>query len=454
VKKLIGVFVMLALCVWQITPAMADNSALSKQLDHLLSNTFKQNKPGAAVLVAKGDEIILHRAYGMANLEHQIPLTIDMHFRIASLTKQFTTMAVLKLEQQGKLSFSDPVTKYLPGYTTAGHTVTIEQLATNTSGIPDFTTFDGFEAVEKKHTSLERLIAYFSDKPFEFSPGDENRYSSSNFVLLGKVIEVVSGQSYMEYLSSVFLKPLGMRNTHYGSVSKVLPGRVQGYEKHNDEFINAPHLSMTVPHAAGALRSTTMDLYRWQRALVKGELFSESLLSRAWSQKQLNNGTLSNYGYGWNIGELDGEKTVAHSGGIKGFSAFSVLLPDKDIHVIMLSNLASVRLPPLAAKLIQIVQGKAAAPSKLSVPDNLLTRLPGDYYFSDIGFSMKITENERKLLMSHSFSDKSVPLHYDGKGGVYYDDVWTRFLPVSNRDAQGDIIMQYWYGERFYAEAE
>ncbi|MCU7555137.1 beta-lactamase family protein [Alteromonas sp. ASW11-19] len=437
-------------------PVMAnDNSQDTKnKLNTIFQQQFSSNSPGATVLVAKKGQIILHKAYGLANVEHNIPLKVDMHFRIASLTKQFTTTAILKLHQDGKLNIHELLSKHLPNYQHADR-VTIAHLASNRSGIPDYTNFEGFKEVEeKREKSLDELIEYFSDQELAFSPNHRQQYSSSNFILLGKLIEHVSGHSYEEYLQNTFFAPLQMDSTQMGAHRKIMPGRVDGYEFEKGKLINAPYLSMTAPHAAGALRSTTMDLYKWQRGLLSGKVINQDLLDKAWSAENLADGFSSTYGFGWFVGHLDGAKTVSHEGGIQGFSTFAAILPEHDVHLIILSNNPHAiqdSLYYLAARVLQVVREKPVDPPYFAVPRKLRAKMVGEYVFEDI-WSAKIFEEEGKLFMKLQWEDAPRELIFDGIDAVYYSGTWSKFQTLSPANSRGDIMMQRWDGTRYFGE--
>lgn len=436
--------------------ANENSKETQKKLDSIFKQQFSSDLPGAAVLVAKNGRIILHKAYGLANVEHNIKLQTDMHFRIASLTKQFTTTAILKLHQDGLLNINDPLSKYLPGYKHADK-VKIAHLASNRSGIPDYTKFEGFEEVEeKREKTIDELIEYFIGEELMFSPNHRQQYSSSNFILLGKLIEHVSGLYYEEYLQKNFFDPLQMKSTQMGAHDKIMPGRVDGYEYEKGELINAPYLSMTAPHAAGALRSTTMDLYKWQSGLLKGKVISSDLLNKAWSPENLVDGFSSTYGYGWFVSNLDGDKVVSHEGGIQGFSSFAALLPEHDVHLIILSNYPHAiqsKLHYLTARALQVVRDKTVEPTYLAVPKKLRERLVGEYVFAET-WATKIFEQDNKLYMKLDWNEKPVELLFDGINAVYYPGTWSKFKLLSRENARGDIMMQRWNGERIYGSRQ
>lgn len=233
--------------------------------------------PGAAILVGRGDEVLYRGACGSANLELGVPLSPDHVFRIGSVTKQFAAAAVLKLVDEGKVSLDDPLTKFVPGYP-GGDKVTVEMLLNHTSGIRSYTDIESVMAgggIMKDLTTAQLIETFKNEKP-DFAPGEGWHYNNSGYVLVGAVIEAASGKSWHAYLGEAFFKPLGMAHTGYGNeADAVIAGHVSGYA-HYGHWARAPYLSMTQPHAAGALVSTIDDLLKWNRALHEGTLLKEA----------------------------------------------------------------------------------------------------------------------------------------------------------------------------------
>ena len=182
-----------------IAQTIADKQ-LTTKFDQLLSDKFKSNETGGTALVARKGQIIYKKAFGMANLELNIPMQTENVFRIGSITKQFTAIAILQLMEQGKLDLQDDITKFIPDYPTHGHKITIEHLLTHTSGIQSYTGMKDFDAISRLDKKPEELIAYFKNQPMEFAPGTKWNYNNSGFFLLGYIIEKVTGKTYPEYV--------------------------------------------------------------------------------------------------------------------------------------------------------------------------------------------------------------------------------------------------------------
>jgi CubicO group peptidase (beta-lactamase class C family) len=220
-----------------------------------------------AVLVARGDDILLDRGYGKADVEWGLDNAPDVEFRLGSLTKQFTATLVLMLQEDGKLKLTDPVNKYLPDAPKSWSSITIAQLLGHVSGIANFTDDERFTVWRMSPHTLAEELAFIEAKPTRFEPGSKFEYSNSNYEVLGAIIEKVSGRSYAEILEQRIFRPLGMKNTGLDEDELILGKRAQGYQPGKGGLEHARSESMTVPWAAGSIYSTTSDLLRWERGL-------------------------------------------------------------------------------------------------------------------------------------------------------------------------------------------
>lgn len=307
--------------------------------DSLLTQQFPATGPGAAVLVAQAGHVLYRRAFGQADLERHVALTPEYRFRLGSLTKQFTACAILKLAEEGKLSVHDELTRYLPDYPTQGHSLTIEQVLTHTAGIPDYTHQPTFTPqFQRQDLTPRQLVTLIEAQPLDFVPGTQFRYSNSGYVLLGYLVEVVSGKSYERYLQDTFFTPLGMTHTGYDHPEQVIPERAAGYQPGPAGYENAAALSMSLPFAAGALLSNGDDLLRWYEALRQGRVVRAASLAQAQTPYRLTNGDYTAYGYGWELGTLQGRPVVKHVGRINGFLTYVLYLPQQQLFVSLLTN--------------------------------------------------------------------------------------------------------------------
>ena len=244
------------------------------RLDQVVQSYVSNKTFMGSVLVARGTEVLLDKGYGSANLEWNIPNSPAAKFRLGSLTKQFTAASILLLEERGKLKTDDPVKKFMPDAPPAWDKITIFHLLTHTSGIPNFTSFPDYRSQEPFDTTPEKLVARFRDKPLDFQPGEKWSYSNSGYVLLGYLLERVSGESYQKFLQDNIFDPLGMKDSGYDSNSAVILRRAAGYVPGKDGPENAGFIHMSIPFSAGALYSTTGDLLRWEQGLFGGKVLS------------------------------------------------------------------------------------------------------------------------------------------------------------------------------------
>lgn len=335
-----------------LSVAFTSTAMSSTEYKNWLGEAYPADGPGGAVIVIKDSEVLFRDASGLADIELDVPLTPENVFRLGSITKQFTAAAIMLLEEQDKLSVNDDINKYLPDYPTQGHTIMIENLLSHTSGIFNYTRIpDYFDKGEiAKDLTTEELIEVFAELPMDFAPGEQFRYSNSGYVLLGAIIEKISGVSYAEFIQTSIFEKLEMNNSYYGGL-QIISNRANGYKGEAGEYSNAAYLSMSQPHAAGALLSTVDDLAIWNSALFDGEFLSNASIEKMTTAFKLNNGKRTNYGFGFAIGERFGEKEIAHTGSINGFSTSGVWLPGPKVYVAVLSNIPSRTAKFLASRL-------------------------------------------------------------------------------------------------------
>ena len=320
-----------------VTSATAEQD-LASRIDASIAPYFQADVPGATVIVVKDGKPVLRRAYGMADTAKGVKMRPEMALRLGSITKQFTATAILMLAEDGKLSLDDDITKHLPDYPAKGKKITIEHLLTHTSGIPSYTSKPGYMLNMAQDISVARMIDTFKNDPLEFEPGSQYRYNNSGYFLLGAIIEKISGQSYASFLEQRLFKPLGMRDTYYEGVKTSKAPVAAGHSRAEQGYGAAAPLSMTQPYAAGSLVSTVDDLARWDAAIAAGRLLKPSSWQRAFTSYRLSDGKTTGYGYGWEVGKVQGETAIGHGGGINGFSTHALRFPDQKVYVAVLTN--------------------------------------------------------------------------------------------------------------------
>ena len=314
-------------------PGKAEVAAYAEQL---LAASYPTDGPGAAVLVARGDEVIYRGARGLASVELNVPLSPDQSFRIGSVTKQFAAAGLLKLIDAGKVGLDDPLSKFLPDFPN-GAKITVRQLLDHTSGIKSYTDIAGvMDGPIRQDLGTAALIATFKDQPVDFAPGERWAYNNSGYVLVGAVIEAASGKTWHAHLTESVLAPSGLKHTVYGADDALISGMARGYTVRDERVAPAAYLSMTQPHAAGALVSTVDDLHRWNRALHGGKLLKAP--SYTAMTTPAGKALEANYGFGIVGGTLRGHPQLQHGGGINGFSSYLLYVPDAELTVAVLQN--------------------------------------------------------------------------------------------------------------------
>jgi CubicO group peptidase (beta-lactamase class C family) len=325
----------------------------SSKIDGYMNGQIKSNRFSGSVLIAQNGKVLITKGYGMADVELNVLNTPETKFRLGSITQQFTAMAILELEEDGRLSTQDSVCKYILGCPNAWQEIKIVNLLTHTSGIPNFTDFSDYEKISMLPGTVAELLARFKNKPLEFKPGEKFKYSSSGYEVLGAVIENVSREPYAKYLSEHIFEPLGMGDTGYDSATRIIPHRASGYRRDEDtgSLVNATYLDMSIPYSAGALYSTVEDLYRWDCALYTEKLVSKKSLNQIFTPYR------DGYGFGWKILKEFQRKALVYGGKINGFSASIRRYPDDDTCVIVLSNLENVDADKISHDLGEILFG-------------------------------------------------------------------------------------------------
>ena len=356
------------------------------EMDELLSKFFQPDAPGAAVIVIKEGQTLLRKGYGMANLEWNLPIEPDTVFRIGSVTKQFTAVSILMLKEQGKLDLQDPIEKFLPDYPTQGHTITIEHLLTHTSGIKSYTSMKEWQPAWGKDFQLDELIDFFKFQPMEFAPGKKYNYNNSAYVLLGAIIEKVSGQPYDQFIAQNIFKPLEMTQTYLELPGKIIPKRAAGYTKVPEGVCNSDYISMTQPLGAGGVVSTVDDLAKWDAALYENRLISPENLRRAQTSYHLSDGSPTNYGYGWAVNTYKDFEFIEHGGGIHGFICHVACVPTAHVFAVVLTNSDRPAQDPdeLTFRAITRVLGiPYTMPAVIKMAQNKLSLLAGVYQIED-----------------------------------------------------------------------
>ena len=343
----------IALVLVTVSVARAQDTARMEQViqSHVSAGTFM-----GTVLVARDGAIVLDKAYGMANLELDVPNTPGTKFRLGSITKQFTAASILLLEERGKLKIDDKVKTYLADAPTAWDRITVYNLLTHTSGIPNFTALADYNTIKLSARTAEASVAAVYDKTLDFGPGEKMFYSNSGYLVLGEIIEKVSGQSYEKFVADNIFTPLGMNDSGYDSNTAIIKRRASGYIKTPSGYVNAGYIHMSIPHAAGALYSTTGDLLKWEQALFAGKVVSKASLDRMITPFK------NDYAFGLTSTLVNGRRVIAHGGGIDGFNTHLAYYPDTKTVIVALSNVNGTAPGTIARQLGALMHGETVTP--------------------------------------------------------------------------------------------
>jgi D-alanyl-D-alanine carboxypeptidase len=381
-------------------PAAPADAVVVSRVEEFMKAEVAVNGFTGTVLVARKGVPIVARGFGMANVEWQIANTPQTKFRLGSITKPFTSMAIMQLHQTGKLKVEDAICLHLSPCPDTWKAVTVHHLLTHTSGIPSYTGSLSYTRNMMMPKTIEEMVSSFRDLPLEFEPGSQYKYNNSGYFLLGAIAEKLTGKKYEEVIRDQILKPLGMTDTGYDYSETILPRRASGYSRDGVTQRNAPYLDMSQPYAAGAMYSTVEDLLKWDQAL-----YTDTLLPAA-ARRTMFTPFKNDYAYGWSVPAASpstfGRTFIQHGGGINGFSTMIIRLPDDNLTAIVLANSSQVPAGRIAKDLVAIVLGEpytvAVERKTTQIDPKILDSLVGEYQIVP-AFSMTVTREGDQLFV-------------------------------------------------------
>ena len=384
---------------------MLDKIEIAAKAAAYLATMAELGRFSGSVLISVGREVLLCDGYGLADREHAVPNISQTKFRIGSISKQFTAMAILLLEQQGELSVNDLISIHLPDAPGTWSGVKIRHLLNHSSGIPSLTEFVDQETTARLPLTLVQWVDTFRDKPVQFKAGTQHHYSNSGYLLLGDIIERVSGLSYESFLDGNIFQPLEMADSGYDRHPKILPNRATGYREEDKVWTRAPYIDMGFPFAAGALYSTVEDLSRWDQALLDNRLISEEASTRMATITPL----LAAYGYGTVVGQLYSKRTLGHLGGIPGFRANLLRFPDEPACIIALCNTENsdfVSVPKTLSAMIFNQEYQTETPIRVVIQEASARFYLGEYEISPDAV-LKVECKDNALLVACAEAQRS-----------------------------------------------
>ena len=410
-------------------PIMARGATLPEKLDAIAAEAFAKDGPGGSVIVVQDGKTLLRRGYGMADLELGVPVKPEMVFRIGSMGKQFTAVAILQLVKEGKVKFDDPLSKYVPDFPGA-EAITVEQLLTHTSGIRSYNDVpSALIGIREDKTPMQLVEGIRNEKP-AFAPGESWMYSNSGYLFLGIIIEKASGMKYADYMQTKLFTPLGLKNTFVEDETQIVAGRVKGYAIGPDNVLrNAGYMNMTQPYAAGSIESNVDDLARWNELLVAGKVIDKALVDRAWTESRTKDGEPTGYGYGWYVSDEDGVHFVVHGGAITGFRSNGVLVPEKKLFVGVLHNALSsgndlyYTLKYITTRLALEVLGQSWSATPVAMSDDAKNQFTGIYDFDGVKRTVRFEDGKLSAQQEGGPPFALLPV---AKDEFVYDKAFTR----------------------------
>lgn len=379
---------------------IAVDGSLAAKVDAYVKPYVESNNFSGSLLIAKAGKIVLSRGYGMANYELTVPNSSHTRFHLASLSKTFTAVAILILQERGQLRVEDPLTKFIADYL-GGNQITLHHLLTHTSGIPNVNNLPGYDEKSKSQVSLSEIIGMFKEKPLEFIPGSRYRYSNSNYNLLAFIIEKVSGKSYGEFLQENIFRPLDMSETGNDAGTRdLIPNRASGYVPVGMRDVeNAPYLNWSIKTGNGSLYSTVDDLYKWDRALYTEKLLKKKTLDKMFTD-------YGGFGYGWTVRKHFDRRVTAMTGRSPGFTSSLERFIDDDVCIVVAANTYSGITQSMADDLAAIVfeQKYEALHPSIKIDPSILESYVGRYQFGpdftyNPGATVTVEKNGDQLLM-------------------------------------------------------
>ena len=322
----------------------------------------KQRIPGLSLAVIRDGRLVVAKGYGLANIELRVPAAPETVYQIQSITKSFTATGIMLLVEDGKVGLDHTIGTYLVGTPESWKAITVRHLLTHTSGIKDF--INEPTANLRLDVTEEEVLRATAARPLNFRPGDRYAYSNTNFHLLAMVIRKATGKSYGEFLRERIFKPLGMADTGVISLSEIIPNRAAGYAPAANGWRNGDWIAPSIlAYGGGGLRSTVLDMVKWDAALDSDRVLKKSSLEQMWTPAKLNNGQATEYGFGWRVKRVGGHRCVAHGGAHStGFSTSLLRFLDDRLTVVVFSNGRDVPVERLARQVAGVFVPDLAPP--------------------------------------------------------------------------------------------
>jgi len=356
--------VCMLLCAW---PSLAQQR-IESRIDRLVRAEMRKEKiPGVSLAIIRNGRVDILKSYGLANVEHQVPVKPETVFQSGSIGKQFTAAAVMILVEEGKISLDDKITKFFPDAPATWSNITVRHLLTQTSGMGDYPP----EVDLRREYTEDEYFEYFKKAPLSFAPGEKWDYSNAGYATLGFLVRKVSGKYYGEFLQERIFQPLGMSTARVISEADIVPNRAAGYRLVQGVLKNQEWVSPSTNSTAdGSLYFTILDLAKWDAALYTDKPLKQTSLAQIWAPVKLNDGKRKGYGFGWHTEIIHNRRVVFHGGAWQGFKSFILRFPDDKLTITFFANswdtkdfkfarqLAAIFYPQFALPQVQSIDGR------------------------------------------------------------------------------------------------
>ena len=462
-------FLLIFICIINSAYGQMPDS-LVRKVDAIFADYDKTNSPGCALAILKDGKIIYERGYGMSNMEYNIAISPGSIFHVASISKQFTAAALVKLSLEGKLSLDDDIRKYIPEVPDFGHVITFNHLIHHTSGLRDQWDLQGLAGWRDDDVITEGDIMDMlaRQKALNFLPGEEYSYCNTGYTLAGIAVKKITGVSLRVYADSVFFKPLGMTSTHFHSDhSEITPNRTSAYVKDNKG-----KWKISIPvfdnYGATSLFTTVEDLSKWDENFYSKKIGGDAFLKAMQRTGTLNNGTTQTYASGLVIQSYKGHQTVDHGGADAGYRSYFLRFPEQHLAVVLLANLANLNTRVAAYKVADVfIKGDRSKEPTGNVDNSKIKGWAGEYFHNQTQMIMKLNYKGEKLLMgttvlipsnNNSFTDPGFTSDYSFSGDsasakleLYTKGVGSKTLFKVKRVTLLPAALQEYTGE-FYSQ--
>ncbi|MGH9444084.1 MAG: serine hydrolase domain-containing protein [Thermoanaerobaculia bacterium] len=425
-----------AILASSLTTFAASAPGLDRNIDAMAHEVMQSQRiPGMALCVLQGGRLLASRAYGIADLENDVPVTNETEFSIASITKQLTAAAVLQLSERGLVRLDDDISRFVPDFPVRNAGVTLRRLLNHTAGIRNLQDLgDRYWKQSAAPAKPRDIIRLFESEPLDFKPGTDYHYSNSGYILLGAVIEKASGETYGEYLRKHLFEPLHLKHMTYGGSSALIPHRARGYWVDGSAFINAAHYDDSQAFSMGGVYSNAEDLAKWVDALHHGRVLKPESYNEMITPEVLPNGEKLTYGGGVELGEVDGRHVLSHAGGGVGFIGQALYVREGDLVVVVLTNSSvgggAIEMADRIMRQILAIPG----PADLPLPAGLASRFAGHYR---MGSDAVDVDQEGGHLVIRYGKDDVHRLRYQGESIFAQDG---RLSRVHFREVDGRVV--------------